>query len=217
MSQHAGTTKNSSNGGSHARRWSKADFDERRTLIVDAALALLHRHGAKGVTMRRVAARLGVGAMTLYTYVKGQEELHRSMVRHGFEMLHGCCRASAADRDLSQPLGWRAGAKAYVNFGLEHPNLYRLMFDTPISEQNLDLLQGGFQPLLDRVIDQLASRSGLTGDALSSQARAAAGRYWIALHGLTTLAIAGRLTVLEGTLDQILDDLLLRVAPVVRC
>jgi len=43
--------------------------------VVTAAVALADATGLEGVTMRRVADRLGVAAMTLYTYVPGKAEL----------------------------------------------------------------------------------------------------------------------------------------------
>jgi AcrR family transcriptional regulator len=43
--------------------------------IVEAATALADDEGLDSVTMRRVAQRLGVAAMTLYTYVPGKGEL----------------------------------------------------------------------------------------------------------------------------------------------
>jgi AcrR family transcriptional regulator len=43
--------------------------------VVDAAIALADDAGLDAVTMRAVAARLGVSAMTLYTYVPGKAEL----------------------------------------------------------------------------------------------------------------------------------------------
>ena len=43
--------------------------------VVDAATALADAEGLDAVTMRRVAARLGVVPMTLYTYVPGKAEL----------------------------------------------------------------------------------------------------------------------------------------------
>jgi len=43
--------------------------------IVDAAMELLERDGLGAVTIRAVAERLGVGAMTLYTYVGTKEGL----------------------------------------------------------------------------------------------------------------------------------------------
>ena len=78
------------------KRWREADFEQRRQLIIEAAMELLVRHGVEAVTMRRVAERLGVGAMTLYTYVDSQEQLRREMTRRGFEMLREGCQA--ADR-----------------------------------------------------------------------------------------------------------------------
>ncbi len=43
--------------------------------VVDAATALADAEGLDGLTMRRVAADLGVAPMTLYTYVPGKAEL----------------------------------------------------------------------------------------------------------------------------------------------
>ncbi|PRY34236.1 TetR/AcrR family transcriptional regulator [Umezawaea tangerina] len=43
--------------------------------VVDAATALADAEGLDAVTMRKVAAELGVVAMTLYTYVPGKAEL----------------------------------------------------------------------------------------------------------------------------------------------
>src|SRR5690349_13024748 len=43
--------------------------------VVDAAVELLEADGLGAVTIRAVAERLGVGAMTLYTYVGTKEGL----------------------------------------------------------------------------------------------------------------------------------------------
>jgi AcrR family transcriptional regulator len=49
--------------------------DVRRQAIVDAAVALADSDGVAAVTMRNVAERLGVGTMTLYSYVTDKHEL----------------------------------------------------------------------------------------------------------------------------------------------
>jgi AcrR family transcriptional regulator len=48
---------------------------ERRQEIVDAAMHIADRKGLDAVSMRRVADALGVGTMTLYSYVAGKEAL----------------------------------------------------------------------------------------------------------------------------------------------
>ena len=191
------------------RRWQEADHEQRRDLIIQTALDLLRRHGLQHVTIRRVAHRLGVGAMTLYTYIQGQAELQRAMIRRGFELLHsGCQNASTLETDGR----WRPGAKRYLQFAIENPRLYELMFSTPIPPGDHDLLPGGFQHLLDKVRMRLADR-GMQGEELEQQTRQRAGRFWIALHGLASLAIAGRLAATGTDAETLLEDLLERVAP----
>ena len=46
-----------------------------RDAIVEAALALLDRDGLAGLSMRRLALELGVGAASLYWHVRDKEEL----------------------------------------------------------------------------------------------------------------------------------------------
>jgi AcrR family transcriptional regulator len=192
-----------------AEQWAEADHARRCELIVECSLQVLHEHGRAALTMRRVAGRLGIGAMTLYTYFDSQEALWRAMVRRGFEMLRHQCDAAST---LHTAEGWRGGARSYLRFALENPNLYKLMFDTPMAEDDSDLLEGGFEALLDKVRQRFAEQ-GETGQNLTEHARRAAGRYWIALHGLAMLAIAGRLSVLDDDIDALLDDLLPRIAP----
>ncbi len=55
--------------------------------VVDAGTELASEAGLAAVSMRRVAERLGVGTMSLYTYVPGREELVLLMVEHATEEL----------------------------------------------------------------------------------------------------------------------------------
>ncbi|MGC9961221.1 MAG: TetR/AcrR family transcriptional regulator C-terminal domain-containing protein [Acidimicrobiales bacterium] len=48
--------------------------------IAHAALALVDRDGLASLSMRAVAAELGVGTMSLYRYVTGREEVERLIV-----------------------------------------------------------------------------------------------------------------------------------------
>lgn len=50
-----------------------------RERVVDAALTLADRDGMTAVSMHRVAKELGVGTMTLYTYVDGKDDLLDAM------------------------------------------------------------------------------------------------------------------------------------------
>ncbi len=133
------------------------------------------------------------------------------MTRRGFEILQGSCEAAST---LETLLKWRGGSMAYLNFAIDNPNLYKLMFDVPLTGAPEDevILRGGFAGLLDKVTLQMSGR-GLCGRELERQACASARRFWFALHGLASLLIAGRASILMGDVEELLDDLLEHVAP----
>lgn len=56
-----------------------------RDRVVAAAMALADEKGAAGVTMRAIAARLGVEAMSLYNHVAGREGILDGMVDAVFD------------------------------------------------------------------------------------------------------------------------------------
>lgn len=70
-----------------------------RDRVVRAGIAIADAQGLDGLSMRRVAAELGVGVMSLYRHVQDREELVRNMAGDVF-----------AGRPLPEPppAGWRA-------------------------------------------------------------------------------------------------------------
>lgn len=63
--------------------------DRSRTLndVVDAAITIANRDGLAAVTMRAVAAELGVGTMTLYHYVPSKASLVALMIDRLYEQM----------------------------------------------------------------------------------------------------------------------------------
>lgn len=59
--------------------------DDRRTQILDAALAIVHESGLSGVSVRNVAARAGVGPSTLRHYFPTQRALSEAIAA---EVMH---------------------------------------------------------------------------------------------------------------------------------
>lgn len=80
--------------------------------LIEAGMAIADRDGLEQVSMRKVAAALGVGAMSLYTYVPGRGELVELMVDAAY--------AGHARGDPT--LGWRRSLEFLVR---ETWSLYR--------------------------------------------------------------------------------------------
>lgn len=85
--------------------------------IVRAAIEVADGEGLAALSMRRVAERLGVGAMSLYTYVPGKAELIDVML----DTAIGDARRPDADADEVGG-GWRAKLEAVArgNWALFH-------------------------------------------------------------------------------------------------
>ena len=96
-----------------------------RDEIAAAAIKIADADGLDAVTMRRVAAEVGCGTMTLYRYVPTKDHLLDLMID-----------ATAGERELPRLCGeWRADLRAIACFQratlLRHPWLARLQSSRP--------------------------------------------------------------------------------------
>ncbi len=100
--------------------------------IVAAAIELADAEGLPALSMRRVADRLGVGVMSLYTYVPGKAELVDVML----DTVYG-------EADLPEPAeeGWRARleriARSNRSLYRRHPWLLQVATSRPVLGPNV--------------------------------------------------------------------------------
>src|SRR5690349_24858102 len=102
-----------------------ADFRER---LCAAAERLFAEKGPDAVTMRQLAAELGVSPMTPYRYFQDKEDILAAVRANAFNRF---AEALEAARATPGDAGARSAAvgEAYVTFALENPHSYKLMFD----------------------------------------------------------------------------------------
>ncbi|MFI7126493.1 TetR/AcrR family transcriptional regulator [Nonomuraea sp. NPDC050153] len=100
--------------------------------IVRAAIEVADAEGLQALSMRRVAERLGVGTMSLYTYVPGKPELFDVML----DTVYG---ETARPQDV--PGGWRGRLEqiARENWALylRHPWLLQVAASRPVLGPNV--------------------------------------------------------------------------------
>ncbi len=97
-----------------------------RNQILDAARDLFAAEGYDAVTMRRIAGVIEYSATTIYLHFKDKDALIRELCRIDAMSLAKALQTVASEPDPLERL--RKIAFAYVAFGIEHPNHYRLMF-----------------------------------------------------------------------------------------
>src|SRR3954467_15223150 len=102
-----------------------ADFRDR---LCAAAERLFAEKGLDGVTMRQLAAELGVSPMTPYRYFRDKEDILATVRANGFTRSAEALE-QARDRTPGDARAKSAAVgSAYLDFAFQHPNTYKLMF-----------------------------------------------------------------------------------------
>jgi AcrR family transcriptional regulator len=157
------------------------------------------------VSIRAVASAVGVTPPSIYLHFADKEELIRAVCEETFELFDYFVedRVAAITDPLIQ-LGERG--RAYVEFGVEHPEHYRVMFMSKMVAARHDpddlLVASGFAHLLENVRNCIAAGS----IASHSDPLVVATGLWTVVHGITSLAVSVPGYPIVG-LDVLLDHM----------
>ncbi|WP_351228037.1 TetR/AcrR family transcriptional regulator C-terminal domain-containing protein [Streptomyces sp. NPDC002133] len=93
-----------------------------RERIVGAALVIIDEEGVDGLSMRRIAARLGVQAMSLYNHVQGKSDILDGVTEYVTTQMRMPRRMTGSWED-----GVRSIAYAFRQAALRHPRACELV------------------------------------------------------------------------------------------
>ncbi len=190
---------------------------EHRTKILKEAIEIVYREGVDRITMRGLAARLGHSPAVIYQHFRSKEELVREIALHGFECLAEAVIPAFRLEDPRQALAeW---GRRYIQFGLGHQALYRLMFQdlhpiwqaVPNDVPSVARMWEAFQKIHSRGVE--------SGAFLPHPPETLAGLSWAMMHGFVQLVTSNRLpnpTIgleLEPIREALVDALVRAVRP----
>lgn len=169
----------------------RGEGERLREEILDAAERLLIETGDEGaVSIRAIADAAGVTPPSIYLHFADKTALLGTVCEARFQDFDRfLTEAMAGIEDPLEAL-WAMG-RAYVRFGLDNPEHYRIMFMTrpaaPAEPRALDCLPGltAFGHLVEEVARCMEAGALAPGDAFL-----VATGLWAAMHGLTSLLIA---------------------------
>ncbi|MDR6293552.1 AcrR family transcriptional regulator [Inquilinus ginsengisoli] len=96
-----------------------------RERILDAARAIALNDGFAGLTMRKLAAAIEYAPGTIYLHFDGRDAIARELCLEGYRALLAALEPAAGIADPRQRLA--ALARAFVGFGLQQREMYRLI------------------------------------------------------------------------------------------
>ena len=182
-----------------------------RKKILEEATGIVYREGVERITMRALGDKLGYSPATIYLYFKNKDELLLEIAQNGFERMAERQLPGFEVEDPREAL--RLTARGYLDFALENPTLYELMFQRlqPAKDQEE---QQPHALALFRAWRQMYDR-GLREGVFRIPQRDVAMAIWVSLlHGFAQLAIARRMPQpgsersLSQTRDRVVEELI---------
>jgi AcrR family transcriptional regulator len=186
----------------------------RRGEILDAAKRLFIEEGFANATMRRIAGEVGVSPTALYLHFADKEAILQAIADDYFSELLVKLQDSQTI-DGPSLAGLRRGLRAYVDFGLDRIDEYRLTFQsrqaragvgacagTDAADMTFEVLENAVEQLLAAGIFRPGNKDKI------------AETIWVCLHGVTSALVDLTAKVctppdllIESVIDTVLSGL----------
>jgi AcrR family transcriptional regulator len=176
-----------------------------RQALLDAGEKLLETEGAAGLSLRALARETGVSHAAPYRHFADKTDLLAALAARGFARLARVLAETARAYPDAPGREFLTACRRYMELGLAAPAMYRLMFGQPQpgvgGQPELD--EAG-QAAYDALLCAMArgKAAGVFADAAEDTLAMAV---WSMVHGITELAISGRLGPCCQTREAILD------------
>jgi AcrR family transcriptional regulator len=163
-----------------------------RELILDAGERLLALSGdADAVSIRAIAEAVGVTPPSIYLHFVDKDELIRAVSERSFAAFDDVVEGAGATTD--DPLdALRVRAQAYVRFGLDNPEQYRILFMRKPGSvgPGVDLATMPGSQAFQHVVDAVARAIDAGALRADLDPFLAATGLWSAVHGITSLLVS---------------------------
>lgn len=187
----------------------EAQVAQVRAKLVAASLALYREKGYDAVSLREVAAKVGISHVTPYRYFPSKEDMV-SAVRAEVWGQFGAYLSQATQTATDERDRLRRMFAAFVSFAVDNPQDYRLIFSLrQPPHDDFPVLRDARLRVMNQVIGLV--RQAVEAGAVQGDPLLLAHLGWSALHGLITLHVSGQLSLgyaLQDLLQPVLDMLL---------
>jgi AcrR family transcriptional regulator len=165
-----------------------------RAALVRAAMELLEESGETALSLRAVARCAGVSPAAPYRHYADREALVSAVATVGYRELAE--RLAAAHASPSTPEELARVAVAYVQFALDRPALFRIMFGEPCDGDNDE--RDAATAAVTHYVRAIVERTFPQADA-----EALATAVWALVHGLAFLHLDGKL---DASSPSVVDE-----------
>ncbi len=179
-----------------AKKYHHGDLEN---ALVRAGVEILSKEGIGGLSLRKVAQRVGVSYAAPYAHFKDRQALIAAISTEGFKQLYNALDAavSAQAGDPKQQLV--DGACAYLQFALDNTAIFKIMFSGVLEkEKDYPAFVESSRKTFDKVVEVVLACQA-AGLLLPADPELMAVSVWGQVHGVVSLALEGQIshTVLD--------------------
>lgn len=168
--------------------------------LLQTATEMIDKEGIDAITLRDLTQRLGTSRTAVYRHFTSKEDLILGVIEKGYEQLDRMFTPIFEDRTQSVAQRFNAMARAYLDFAIEHPNLYRLLFGDKYHQEREELCDykdesqaTGLYALIGLLVEGQEEGSIAQVNPMVQAAMA-----WASIHGLASLLIDGHLMMSDN-------------------
>jgi AcrR family transcriptional regulator len=169
-----------------------------RAGLVEAARALVEENGPEKLSLSDACRAAGVSTAAPYRHFPDKDALLFAVAQEGMERQAAMMREAAARHPLGSEAAIAAIGRAYVDFALREPGVFKLMFSLTRGHADEAALVAGRGDLRHR-----AGPDRGTAGRPDPAGRADGLRLWTFVHGLSFLLIDDKLCKLD--LERLVD------------
>lgn len=162
-----------------------------REALLEQAIASINAVGVEHLSLRAVAAAVGVSPSAAYHHFSDKDALIDAVKDRGFEQLDAyieesisSSRAEFSDTTQARQI-MTTGAIAYINFAIDHPHWFAIMFSGAKDTTKLPHMESALAHLRDLFMSLRgisAEEEELTEEVLMAS-----------VHGIAALVVDGRM------------------------
>jgi len=167
----------------------------RETLLIKG-LELLESSQTAEFSMRELTRMIGVSANAVYRHFSNKDQLLTALAIQGFQKLLEA-QALAIHDAPNGIQGFLLAARQYLDFALQNPMLFRLMYGRFVVSHEDETLKSYSELAYQGILYSAASALNLSTE--SSEAKILSIKAWSAIHGLSNLLIDGQFDDLSSS------------------
>lgn len=175
--------------------------------ILNEALKQLRTNGLKELSFRLIAKNIGVAPSAPYNHFDNKDHLLQEIILKGQKSLMEEMRVHKEKSDFpSQQLA--SIGKAYLNFSIEHKELFNLMF----SEKNKELIM-----LTDKIVllfKEIVSNKFKEGKRFRVTEKGASITAWSMIHGLSCIVNKVNKDKFEKKIENNLTEIFIEMSAI---